>query len=141
MSILGKVAKFFIGGAAQGVVDTAGQVADIVERFNPGPEKQLEMEQALTETINNTTKSAREMALATHNTWFDVLVDGLNRLVRPVITVWLTGGMMGAWVLPTTDQVPKFYQEAFWTVLVFWFGGRAVLKDLPNAIKYVRSLK
>ena len=37
MSILGKIANFFIGGAADTVVDTASGVADIVERFNPGP--------------------------------------------------------------------------------------------------------
>jgi len=139
MSILSKVASFFVGDAVKGVVNTADQVADIVERFNPGPEKKVELETRLTEMINNTTESARAMALASHETWFDVLVDGINRLVRPTITVWLTGGMMGVWILPSTDQVPTIYQEAFWTVLVFWFGGRAILKDVPNAIKYIKG--
>jgi len=141
MSILGKIANFFIGGAADSVVDTADHVADIVERFNPGPEKKVEMENALTTVINQSQESARNMAMATHNTWFDALVDGVARLIRPTITIWVTGGMMGAWKLPDISLVPPFYQQVFWTILTFWFGGRAILKDLPSAVKIIKGIK
>jgi len=141
MSLFSKAAEFFIGGAAKAVTDSAGEVADIVERWNPGDEKKAQIEAELSAVINNATESARSMALASHNTWFDVLVDGIARLIRPTITIWVTGGMMGVWRLPDISLVPPFYQQVFWTILTFWFGGRALLKDLPKAVMYTRGLK
>lgn len=83
------------------------------------------------------TGNARAMAAPSGNTWFDVLVDGLSRLVRPGVTLWIIGGVIGWWNMP--EMLPEFWQNVFMLVLTFWFGGRAILKDLPAAIRSMRG--
>jgi hypothetical protein len=70
---------------------------------------------------------------------FDSWVDKANRLIRPGVTLWLVGGMIGWWQLPKSDAVDPYWQNIFMIVLSFWFGGRALLKDLPAAIKLMRG--
>lgn len=84
-------------------------------------------------------KEAREMTAPSHGTWFDALVDGLSRLVRPGVTLWLIGGFIGWWVLPKVETISDYWQNVFMIVLTFWFGGRAILKDLPQAIRAMRG--
>lgn len=77
-----------------------------------------------------------------HGTWFDALVDGINRLVRPGITLYLCLGIDGRLVhLPDIDKIDPFWQTCFYLVLTFWFGGRMVLKDLPQAIMYFAKMR
>ena len=137
MSILGKVVGFFTGGGARTVGDTAGQVNSIVERWKPNEASRNDMTVEIEGLIKESQQSARAMALRAHETWFDALVDGFNRLIRPLVTVWLCGGLIGWWQLPKPGEVDPVMMQAFWTVLVFWFGCRAVLKDIPNAIKAI----
>lgn len=67
------------------------------------------------------------------------LVDGANRLVRPGVTLWLVGGFIGWWRLPAADLIDPFWQNLFMLVITFWFGGRALLKDLPAAVRLMRG--
>lgn len=83
---------------------------------------------------------ARSMSLHTHGTMFDVLVDGASRLVRPGVTLWIVGGFAGWWELPRSEAISEYWQNVFMIVLTFWFGGRAILKDLPAAIRLIRGL-
>ena len=83
--------------------------------------------------------SARAMQSASGNTGFDVLVNCLSRAVRPVITFWLVGGLIGFYEFAPIDRIPPFYQSLIILVLTFWFGGRAVMKDLPTFIKAIKS--
>ncbi len=70
----------------------------------------------------------------THNTWFDVLIDGVGRAIRPGITIWLFGGLAGAWRLPSPNEIdPVMFELTIWT-MGFWFGHRAIAKDLPMVI-------
>jgi len=67
------------------------------------------------------------------------LVDAANRCIRPGVTLWLVGGFVGWWTLPAHDAVDPYWQNVFMIVLTFWFGGRALLKDLPAAVRAIRG--
>lgn len=64
--------------------------------------------------------------------WFDSLIDGLNRLPRPVITFGIIGLFVMCWFYPerfiigatNLELIPR---EMWWilgTVVTFFFGGR-----------------
>lgn len=79
--------------------------------------------------------SARAYAApGVHNTWFDVFVDGLNRLPRPVIALYVFGGIAGAWRLADLSRVDPLWLAVGAAVLGFYFGGRFLTKDLPAAV-------
>jgi len=127
MSLWGKFIGFFTGGSK-----TAEKVVDMAD-------KAIDTQQERSERDSADLKDAREMAIPSHGSWFDVLVDGLSRLVRPGVTLWLIGGFVGWWVLPKIETISEYWQNVFMIVLTFWFGGRAILKDLPSAIKSMRG--
>lgn len=146
--ILQKVASFFAGGVASSVMDVADQAADIVERWNPGEAKKHEMTKELIgilsardKDIAQNVENARQhdqpmnsgIAIA------DALVNGVNRLIRPWVTITVVGHLFGYWELPPPESIDPNYWEATMLVLGFWFGGRAVFKDLPAAIKFLRT--
>jgi hypothetical protein len=106
--------------------------ADLIdEAMDTGQER---AERDATDTV-----SARAMTAPSHNTWFDALVDGVSRLVRPGVTLWLIGGFIGWWPLPETGTISEYWQNVFLLVITFWFGGRAILKDLPAAIRMMKG--
>ena len=123
---MGWFSKLFSSGK---VIEKAADLAD----------KAFHTEQEKVETDQKDLSDARAMQLVSHSSWFDVLVDGLNRLIRPGITVWLVGGFVGLWKLPQHSAIDPFWQNVFMLVLTFWFGGRALLKDLPAAIRAMRG--
>lgn len=127
MSFLSKLAGWFLGGGK--TVEKVTEIAD--EAIDTGQERG--------ERDAKDLESARAMRLHTHGTFFDVLVDGLSRLVRPGVTLWLVGGFIGWWPLPRTEAISEYWQNVFMLVLTFWFGGRAILKDLPSAIRAMRG--
>ena len=135
MSFLSTLGNWFFGGGK--TVEKVTEVVD--EAFHTEEEKAVESA-AATEVDQKDLASARAMQMVSHSTWFDALVDGLNRLVRPGITLWIIGGFMGFWPLPRTDQISEYWQNVFWLIITFWFGGRALLKDLPAAIRMMRGL-
>jgi hypothetical protein len=128
MGILSSVIGFFTGGS-----DAAKKTGDVVDEA-------FHTEQEKTETDQKDLADARAMQMATHDSWLDVIVDGMNRLVRPGVTLWIIGGFIGWWPLPKADTIAEYWQNTFWLILTFWFGGRALLKDLPSAIKAMRGL-
>jgi hypothetical protein len=111
------------------VIEKGGEMID--EAMDTGQER---AERDATDTA-----SARAMTAPSHGTWFDALVDGLSRLVRPGVTLWMIGGFIGWWPLPKTEAISEYWQNLFMLVITFWFGGRAILKDLPAAIRSMRG--
>jgi hypothetical protein len=84
--------------------------------------------------------SARTFANVSNQPGFiNQIVDAANRLVRPGIVLWLVGGFIGWWSLPRAEAVDPYWQNIFMLVLTFWFGGRAIVKDLPSVIKAMRG--
>lgn len=111
-----------------------------VEKIADVTDKAFHTEQERAEADAHDLTSARAMQISTHGTWFDVVVDGISRLVRPGVTVWIIGGFVGWWPLPRIETISEFWQNVFMVVLTFWFGGRAILKDIPQAIRVMRGL-
>ena len=137
MGVLGKIAGFFTGGVGSAATDMAGGIADIVERWKPGESKKHEMEQEINEFVHKTVDSARkhDVPLNSGLAWVDGLVNGVNRLIRPWVTIMILGALFGYWELPSTsDLAPEYWQMAM-IVLGFWFGGRFLVKDIPQALK------
>jgi hypothetical protein len=118
------VTGFFTGAGGGKIIDAADELHLSAEERQVLDQKDL--------------ASARAMQASSGNTGFDMAVNCLSRLVRPVITFWLVGGMMGFYTFPSIDSVPPFYQKMIVIVITFWFGGRAIMKDIPT---FVRALK
>jgi hypothetical protein len=139
MGFFKKLGQFFAGGA----MEVAEQGADIVERWAPGTAKKHEMATEIDKTINAAVAAARshDSPPGDNRTWFDSFVDGLNRLIRPGVTIFLFGGIGGFWELPKVGDVDPIILTWTGTVFLFWFGGRAIFKDLPSVIKYLRATK
>ena len=81
---------------------------------------------------------AAEFAGRPPKTWWDSLVDGLNRLPRPIITFSIIGIFLWALVDPVgfviymdaMHVVPDELWLMWLTIVAFWFGGRLVSHDL-----------
>lgn len=70
----------------------------------------------------------------------DVLVDAAARLVRPWVTIHLLGAFFGYWSLRQVNLTP--FQEAMvYLVFTFWFGGRAIMRDIPKFLVSLRKFK
>ena len=115
------------------------QIADTVERFTPGVVKQHEMSIEDLKAGDESQKNAQQLVLPTHDTLFDVVVDGLSRLIRPAIAFWAIGVLFG-WI--KTDHLQHIDPMA-WnliiTVVGFYMGFRAITKDFPNLIQVIRK--
>lgn len=61
-------------------------------------------------------------------------IDLFNRLVRPGITLYYVGGFAEWWKLPDVSKIDPVHFQIFMIIVTFWFGGRVLLKDLPNAV-------
>ena len=131
-----KVGGLFAGEAVAG----AKGISDIVGKWVPDVETRNNLEKELGEQYQAAMVSTRAHDTPMHgNTWFDSLVNGTNRLIRPTITIGLFGAIFGWWPLPELAEVDPMFLKYGETVLIFWFGGRALFKDLPAMLKYLKK--
>jgi len=137
MGIFSKVVGFFGGGTAKIATDVAGGVADIVERWKPGEGKRQEMEMEVANFLEKSIADARkhDQPMNSGIAIIDALVNGVNRLIRPWVTITVIGSLFGYWELPPPSSIAPQYWEMSLIVLGFWFGGRFLVKDIPQAIK------
>jgi hypothetical protein len=137
MSFFNKIGALFTGQ----VLGTVKKGADIVERWVPSAGSKHEMAQDIDESIAAGVQQARahDSPPGDNRTKFDSFVDGINRLVRPGVSIYLFAGIGGAWELPKIDEIDPIVLTWVGTVMIFWFGGRAIFKDLPGVIKYLRA--
>jgi len=141
MGIFSKVVGFFGGGTAKIATDVAGGVADIVERWKPGEGKRQEMEMEVAEFLEKSISDARkhDQPMNSGIAIIDAVVNGINRLIRPWVTVTVIGSLFGYWDLPPPENIDPQYWSIATIVIGFYFGGRALFKDLPTAIKSMRA--
>lgn len=68
----------------------------------------------------------------------DVVVELSARLIRPAVTILLIGHLFGFWKLdmPDTDE---FTKTLAYLAFTFWFGGRAIMKDVPKMLAVLRK--
>ena len=126
-------------GAITGLLRPA---KEIVEVFKPNAEAQEQRghaeRMALSEQdLASLQEFAAEFQARAERTWWDSLVDGMNRLPRPLITL----GVLGFFVLAPLDparflEIAKAYEimpDGFWALLgviiAFYFGGRMQVKS------------
>lgn len=110
----------------------------VVEKGMELADEAFHTEQERTEQDAKDTSDSRSMQFASHESWFDILVDGLNRMVRPAFAFWSFGVLVGWW----GEKIKEISPEAMNLILIivtFYFGGRAILKDLPGVIKMLRT--
>lgn len=128
----GGVAGLFTGG----VIDAAGSVADIVERWKPGETTKHQMEMDVSKAINDARSYA---APGADGGFIGKIADGLSRLIRPITTIYVLGVLFGFLEFHIPPDVDPWYLVQGERILVFWFGGKFLLKDIPTAIKYLRK--
>ena len=140
MGIFSKLGAFLGGGAAKAGLNIAGGIADIVERWNPGDSKNVQFTKELTSVVNASYDSARrhDAPMQSGVRWLDGVVNGVNRLIRPWVTITVIGSLFGYWNLPPPQNVAPAYWIMVQIILGFWFGGRLVTKDIPAALGYLR---
>lgn len=132
--------SLFLPSDGEGLIK---QADDIVERYAPGVTGKHAMIRELVELGYGSQSSARahDQPQASGVPIIDALVNGVNRIIRPGVTIGLIGGLMGWWTIPDPEELHPRYWDALMLALGFWFGGRALLKDLPAAIKYLKGLR
>lgn len=111
------------GGIVDKVLDQRGQKATADQELDAAPLKQY---------------AAESLQVRENRTWFDSLVDGLNRLIRPVgfaLTVWIF--IWPIWNLNQFAQsmvayeaIPAWLAGLIITVWSLFFGGRFITKDM-----------
>ncbi len=139
MGIGTRIKDFFLGGTSDAVTGMAGGIADIVERWRPGEGKKHEMQQEVNEFIHKTYADARkhDQPMNSGVPIADAFVNGVNRLIRPWVTITVIGSLFGYWELPPPESIDPQYWVITQIILGFWFGGRFLVKDIPQAIKSV----
>ena len=137
MGLGSKIKDFFLGGASSAVEDAANGVADIVERWAPGQGKKHEMQMEIQEFLEKSYSNAREHDKPMNSgvPFVDAFVNGVNRLIRPWVTITVVGSLFGYWELPPPEAISPQYWSITQIILGFWFGGRFLVKDIPQAIK------
>jgi hypothetical protein len=117
MSWLSSIFGFFTGKSGEKIIE----IAD--ESVFTSQEKSETDTKFVTETVANTS------------------IDIFNRMIRPFVTIWLIGGFSGWWKLPDTGKIEPVWFQIFMIVITFWFGGRVLLKDLPNAVAAILKIR
>lgn len=132
-----KLKQWFLGGASNAVMDTAEGVADIVERWRPGEGKKHEMTMEINEFLHKSVADARkhDQPMNSGIAIVDAIVNGINRLIRPWVTITVIGSLFGYWELPPPESIDPQYWTITQIILGFWFGGRFLVKDIPQAVK------
>jgi len=130
----------------QGLV---GSVSDAADRFIQTKDEKAAFKLALQKLSDEAEKRSQdalqgareaymaEFQYASHKTKFDSFVDGMNRLVRPVVTYGLLAAIFGF------VEIPSDINENIWApltvVLAFWFGGRLLKRD--GGAEVIKSFK
>ncbi len=126
------ILNFLFGGGRNVVTET-------IEVFRPNEENSAQR------AADHATAALNQYATEFHHrenrNWLDALADGLNRLVRPVVTIGLlypipaTVGnperMASVWSALAT--LPPGYWAIVGIVLPFYFGGRMQMKALASS--------
>lgn len=121
---------------------------DLIEVFKPDAEQEAQRQHVERMALNQEDlASLQQFAAEFHDrvgrTWWDSLIDGLNRLPRPLITLGILAFFVLAPLQPERFlEIAQAYQimpDGFWALLgviiAFYFGGRMQLKGQDMAVK------
>jgi hypothetical protein len=135
---LGSLAKLFGGNIASGV-------NRLVETIWGSAEK--DAVRRARRRRDSTDQFAAEFRRLENRTWWDALVDGLNRLPRPVLVFLVLGYFGLAYVDPTEfqvlntalDGVPDEAWFLLGAIVTFYFGARELEKNRSKAMTLSRA--
>ena len=121
---------------------------ELIEVFKPNAEQTAERDHVETMALSQEDLASLQQFTAEFHdragrTWWDSLIDGLNRLPRPMITLGILALFVLAPVAPVRFlEIAQAYQmmpDGFWALLsviiAFYFGGRMQLKGQDMAVK------
>lgn len=130
------IAKLF-GGGVSAVVDSAGGLVKTIWGDRAAKDAAIASEQH-----DVLEQFAAEFVARQQRTWWDSLVDGINRLPRPMMAI----GTLGTFVWAAYDPisftecmvalgvVPEQLWYLWLTIVAFYFGGR-ILENAPKTWK------
>lgn len=138
MSFISGLLSLFGVGSGTNVVK---QVTDVVKDYRPGEVTKHEMNVEQTKVEDASQDSARKWeGYASDSDLFNKIVNGLNRLPRPLFALWAFGVLVGLFPIPAVlSTAPLIVLNIIWTVIGFYFGIRTVSQDLPALIKILRK--
>lgn len=149
---MGLLSKLGVGpaDAVKVVTDAAGDVADIVERWKPSEKAKHDMGLESQAADAKTTQEARNydpkttlegsslLALIVNS--INVVVDAMNRLVRPTLAFTLMGSLFSWWEVKLNTTDPLMVEMSV-AVFGFYFGVRGITEDLPKIIRVFAELR
>lgn len=123
----------------RGVVrDLSDALVTGAEVFRPNAERSEQREADIKAAVM--AQYAAEFHRRANRTWIDALADGLNRLVRPVLTLLVflplaltysdPARMARVWGALST--LPEYYWYIVGLIIAFYFGGRMQVKSLEG---------
>ena len=115
------------------------QVTDVVDNYKPGQVTKHKMDVETTKVEDASQDSARKFDAPVMDDIFNRIVNGLNRLPRPLFALWSFGVLVGIFPIPAVlHTAPALVLNIIWTVIGFYFGIRTVSQDLPGLINSLR---
>lgn len=160
LSIIGGLASALFGGGSGG--GNQALASQVIDKVLPETNKEKEAA-ALAEdqTIEQDAETARaydpkDMPVIVYQPGMGLIpfillwildlinhvVDTLNHIIRPGFFIYLIGGLAKKWPLPDPGTVDPRMWTIFVIVVTFFFGGRAITKDiLPGVQNIVAAWK
>ena len=126
--------KLFGGGASGGISGAVTAVAKTADTMHYSAQEKS------TDEASDMSEARAQSPTYTHNTWFDVVIDGWSRAIRPGVTTWLFGGWANWWKLPDTQTLDPFWTQLTLVIVSFWFGGRVLIRDLPQLVATITKV-
>lgn len=141
MNIISGLLSLFGIGNGSNTTSVVKETADIIDNYKPGVVTEHKMNVETAQVEESAVQDARNMQTPTHDDLFNRIVDGLNRLPRPLFSFWafiiLVLASFGLMHTSGFAQLDDFTKELIRTVIYFFFGVRVVSQDIPTAIKKV----
>jgi hypothetical protein len=144
MSFFKKIGTFLFGSAS----NVVKSVSDTVDKWKPSVTTRHKMALENEQAGDDSQADARAMAVPRTDhpgfiiSFYNALIDGINRMVRPVFTFWVFGLLTGYLEVPSTwNEWPPMLWNIVWTIITFWFGSRLLFKDIPSMYKWYKNTK
>ncbi len=139
--MIGAIMQLLSGG----VIDKVGGLVKTVF----GDKEKRDDQRAEADSASMNAFTAESGALRSNRNWFDSLIDGLNRLPRPLGFFGIIGLFGWAVVDPmqftvamtALGVVPDWLQQALVMVLAFYYAGRWIAKDMKFGTPNVKKVK
>jgi hypothetical protein len=132
LSFLGGLIGKIFGGAGSVVSTVASASGDLVNKVG-------DVASAMVKDPGDLASARQFAAPGAGGGWFRSFVDSVNCAIRPGIVIYLMGLIAGWWTGPDLTRIDPTYKLWFEYVMTFYFGQRALMKDLPTMVAAFRA--